>query len=584
MTDIVVKNIKFDFEADSTYEAARFVAESTVADNYKEEQLYQKEEYESMLADGDVKNMEEYKEYLDLTPADVDYSLSFEANKSHPQIQREISDIASNYMKNIYDLPKTVVVALNESHLDSNGKPEHSAVIEALNKMLKEKSIGDSKVSVSSYEAAGKAERKDILTQQAYDSVTEMMNSKEYQSFLKLRASIQKYSHNNISLIYSQKPDAKAVMGYNAWQKLDRHVDKGQTGIAIWQPTSSQKKSEKAIDAHIEKLVQSDPVRYPSVDCKRAVDLKNKMMDELLTKGYAEVGMGYRLGTTFDISQTVPNDPENDNLEDIINLNKPLKEDLVNYDDVVKSMKDAAILAPLNISSVKSQQDALFDALNSYADTVLSKTPEKVQGIKSSEPLTGDMHTIETVMTAYMISEHIGIDCADKAGLKLAEIFNNKLSNQSITIGRRDMFMTAFDRSAKLYDMFTREFDKSFGYDIEQQREAVRKANEAKYNQKQEYKATHARFGRTTVAIADKWKSGKTEYVIGKDEETNLYFVRTVTGKKAEYLKDGDGNNAKFDDKPDRTDVEEYLKDQHKGIYLPPLDDNNAKGNGDIDR
>ena len=581
MTDIVVKDIKYDFDKNDIYKIVRRTAEQEVKKAYYEEQAYQKEEYETMLADGDIKNKDEYKEYLGLSPADVDYSLPFDDNEEHIQIQREISDLSSKYMKNVYDLPKIVVVSLDESHLDSNGKPEHSAVIKAVNEMFSDKAG----VTAAGYEAAGKAERKDILTQQAYESVGRMMNSDEYQSFLQLRASIQKYSHNNISLIYAQKPDAKAVMGYNAWQKLDRHVDKGQTGIAIWQPTSSLLKSEKSIDKHIEKLVQTEPKRYPSASCDKAVELKKQLMDELFTKGYAEVGTGYRLGTTFDVSQTVPNDPTKDNLEDVMNLNKPLNEDLVNYDAVVASMKTVATIAPFKIDSDKPQQEALFEALESYADTVLSETPEKVTGIKSADPLTGDMHKIESVMTAYMISEHIGIETGDKAGLKLAEIFNQKeLSHQSITVGKREMFMKAFDRSAKLSDMFVKAFDKDFGYDIEQQREAVRKANEEKYNQRQEYKATHTRFGRTTVAVADKWKSGKTEYVIGKDEETNLYSVRTVTGKKAEYIKDSNGDTAKFDVMPTRDDVQNHLKNQRKGVFLPPLDDDTGKGNDDIDR
>lgn len=145
-------------------------------------------------------------------------------------------------------------------------------------------------MQISSFEHAGVAEKKDILKQNAYEKVGDMIASKDFQTFLDLRASIEKYSSNNIAMIYLQKPDAKAVMGFHAWKALDRHVEAGQNAI----------------------------------------------------------------------------------------------------------------------------------------------------------------------------------DCEDKVGLKLAEIFNkDNLSEQAITIGKREMFTKSFDRACKLSDQFNKAFDKDFGYSIE---------------------------------------------------------------------------------------------------------------------
>lgn len=582
MKEIAVKDIHFDFERDSTYMAAEEVAVKEVRRDYQEEQDFCKEEYNQMLADGDIDSMDDYLEYLALSPADLNYLKPFEENINHVDIQKQVRNLTEKYMANINDLPKEAVVQIDDSLVDSKGRANKDAVLAALDDMF-----GKNGVSVMDYEASRPAEKKDILTQQAYDSVKDMMKSHEYQSFLQLRSSLQKYSHNNVCLIYSQKPDAKAVMGFNAWKKLDRHVAEGQHSIAIWQPCNGEKKSEKAIDDYIEKQKNLFPHEYkvmPDGTCPKAEKLKEKMMKELQENGVAIADYGFKLGGTFDISQTVPNDPTKDNLQEIINLNKPLEGDLANYDEVIKSMKDAATLAPFSVADNNtSQQEQMFNALLSYADNVLANSPEKVTGIKSVNPLEGDMHKIETVMTAYMISEHIGIETGDKAGLKLAEIFDKgKLSEQAITIGKREMFMKAFDRAACLSDMFVKDFDKSFGIDLEAQREAIRKDLEAKAAQKaaeaEEYKKNHTMFGRTSVFIADKWTADKTDFTVGLNEKTGKYFVKAVENNKADYIRNAEGKPMKFDSQPDRDTAELLMENQKadKAADKPAPDDKDA--------
>lgn len=571
MKEIAVKDIHFTFDRNSTYKTAESVAEKKVREDYQDEQDFCKEEYEQMLADGDIQDMDGYMAFLDLSPNDIDYLKPFDENKNHSKIQEMIKEQTEIYMANIYDLPKSAVVQVNDNDVDSKGRATKSAVLAALDEQF-----GKNGVNAVGYEAAKPADKKDILTQQAYESVKDMMKSGEYQSFLQLRASIQKYSHNNICLIYAQKPDAKAVMGFNAWKKLDRHVDGGQHGISIWQPCTGEKRSEKAIDDYIEKQKALYPKFYvvkADGSCPEADKLKEKMMKELADNGVAVADYGFKLGATFDISQTVPNDLTKDNLSEIINLNKPLEADLANYDEVLKSMKEAAALAPFNVvSQGKAQQEEVFDALLSYADTVLANVPENVVGIKSATPLEGDMHKIETVMTAYMIAEHIGIETGDKAGLKLAEIFDKgELSEQQITVGRREMFMQAFDRAAKLSDMFTKDFDKSFGIDLEAQREAVRKATEEKVAKEaaekeakaKAYKESHTKFGRTELLITDNWTKNKTEYTIGKNEKTKNFFIKiTPENGKDEYIKTDEGKPMKFTSQPDRTTVELLYQNQ----------------------
>lgn len=479
---IVAKNISYGFEQDDTFKAVREVAEKTAAELYKDEQDFQKEEYEAMLADGDISTFEEYKDEVGIIDIDVDYSKSFEENKTHPQIEKQIDDLTNKYMCNVKDLPQNAVVFIDDSFLDDKGRPNESAVRSA----LKEK-FGN-EINIAKYDTAVTAEKKDIISQEAYDKVGEMIKSKDFQQFLDLRASIGKYSSNNISLIYLQKPDSKAVMGFSAWKKLDRHVDKGQKGIYIWQPCKRELKTEKQVD----KYIIDNEWWLGKPDSAKAVKEKNDLMNEIANKGKAETVLGFKLGTVFDVAQTVPNDPQNDNINRIINLDKPLNQDMANYDDVVKSMKDAAVLAPFFIRNSSSQQDSLFEAVYAYTDALLKESPNKVTGIKSNVPMKGDIHEIESVMSAHLICKHIGIECDDKSSLKLAKIFNkDNLSEDTIKVGKREMFTKSFDRACKVSDQFNKEFDKSFGYDLEAQRNAIKEdsAKKAEFAKKSSKKA-----------------------------------------------------------------------------------------------
>ena len=53
-----------------------------------------------------------------------------------------------------------------------------------------------------------------------------------------------KYSGGNVLLIFTQKPNASHVAGFQAWRKLNRFIRKGEKGIAIFAPTVAKKRNE----------------------------------------------------------------------------------------------------------------------------------------------------------------------------------------------------------------------------------------------------------------------------------------------------------------------------------------------------
>ena len=60
--------------------------------------------------------------------------------------------------------------------------------------------------------------------------------SETLKQYLKAMGRFHRYSVGNAILIQLQKPDATHVAGFRAWQRLGRHVKKGEHGIAIMAP------------------------------------------------------------------------------------------------------------------------------------------------------------------------------------------------------------------------------------------------------------------------------------------------------------------------------------------------------------
>lgn len=470
MSQLAIKDIEYKFnENSSIFTEIQAKAIETVKNIYEDEKEFQKEEFEDLLESQEVVDYEDYKEnVLDFNSNDIDYSMNFEENIDHFQIQAQIKETTERYLSNFLDLPKMQVVSIDDNLADDlKQKAIKDLILEKLN-------VSEDIVTIKSFKNADKeADKGELLTQKAYEKIGEMIETKDYQTYLELRATIGKYSSNNISMIYAQKNDAKVVNGFNSWKKLDRVVAKGTKGIAIWQPCKKELKTEEAIDKHFEdkinyNLSKTTPNDY-SVKKDKLVSIyakeKKNLLKTLQEKGKAEIFQGYKLGYIFDISQTIPLNPEHDNLEEIINLNKPLDKEFENFDVISNCIENAGTLLSISVPNTDNKQEDLFNAIYNYADNVFSKMPEKIDGIKSNEVKKGDMHLVETIMSTYIICSHIGIDCGDKANLKLAKVFDDNKSIDVLEMGKRGMFAQGFDRAVKLSDQFIKTFDKAFEVD-----------------------------------------------------------------------------------------------------------------------
>lgn len=69
--------------------------------------------------------------------------------------------------------------------------------------------------------------------QEGYESY---LNEEHVAEYLTAMGTFHTYSPNNVMMILAQRPDATRVAGFGAWRKLDRYVQKGESGIYIWAP------------------------------------------------------------------------------------------------------------------------------------------------------------------------------------------------------------------------------------------------------------------------------------------------------------------------------------------------------------
>lgn len=122
----------------------------------------------------------------------------------------------------------------------------------------------------------------EALQAQIEAGVADLVGGEDWQRWLSVAARFPKYSFRNQLLILAQRPDARVVMGYRAWQALGHQVRRGESSISILAPCTYKAKASKDRDG--------------------ACDTDHEPGDE---RGEARrVLRGFRVAHVFDIAQT----------------------------------------------------------------------------------------------------------------------------------------------------------------------------------------------------------------------------------------------------------------------------------------
>ena len=435
--DVICKDITYDLTDSPLYDKVHTIAADEIETLFNINKMEEEQEIQDMIDSGEISSPDEYDRSYDKPFEEYDFS-------------EKINERTNLYMLNVADLPKDVVVQVDKVYANDEN---------ALKDIIKEM-YG---VSVTDIKNIGLAEKKDIVQFKTYEAITKMYESDDYRTYLNLTDNMNGYSVNNTALVIMQCPDAEAVKGFKAWNEFDRCVAKGEKGNQIWCPAKQTLKTEKSVDNY---LSHHKDV-YGDAGSQSYEREKSRLMDKIAKNGYAEVMNGCFPTYVFDIKQTVPLDGKEDNLEELLNtlrFKRPLQADLANCADVIDSIEKAMNVpqGTITLDPELSEQENIYKALEGYAEKVLRTEPDSIVGIKSAEPKTGDIHTMETKMSAYLVARHIGIECDDKAAYEMTGVMKDKLSYDSVHTGRRVMFTEAYDRATKFSKQFEKAFDKAF--------------------------------------------------------------------------------------------------------------------------
>jgi len=86
--------------------------------------------------------------------------------------------------------------------------------------------------------------------------VEELVAGEGWQRWLSVAARFPRYSFRNQLLIRAQRPDARVVMGYRAWQRLGHQIRRGEQSISILAPCTYKAKSKGG--SNLDRALEND--------------------------------------------------------------------------------------------------------------------------------------------------------------------------------------------------------------------------------------------------------------------------------------------------------------------------------------
>lgn len=139
------------------------------------------------------------------------------------------------------------------------------------------------------------AQRLTELHDRLIDAVAELTDSTAWQRMLQTAARFPTYSPSNVLLVTMQRPDATRVAGLRTWNRLGRHVIKGEHGIAILAPCTYPPRRDEQDTA-------SPPAAGPEPAPITASPSTNTDTSEPPAPGRQL--RGFRVVHVFDVTQT----------------------------------------------------------------------------------------------------------------------------------------------------------------------------------------------------------------------------------------------------------------------------------------
>ena len=233
-------------------------------------------------------------------------------------------------------------------------------------------------------------EQAKALHDQLTTQVAELAQGENWIAWLRFTANFRTLSMNNSWLIFAQRPDATRVLGYRQWEKLGRHVRRGEKSIKIF-----------------------------GYSTKKVVDVDENSGEEVTSsRAY------YPVLSVFDISQT---DADENAVEPV-----EITQHLVGEDETEIFERTAAFMRSrgwdvalediaregLNGYTTPSTRQIRVDEKMSPAQRAKTMIHEAAHAILHVDEIEGEaghrgIRETEAESTAYVVAALLGLDTSD---------------------------------------------------------------------------------------------------------------------------------------------------------------------------
>ena len=238
------------------------------------------------------------------------------------------------------------------------------------------------------------------ITEDLDKGIKEVFETGKLKEYLNVLSKFHKYSSRNNLLIYRQMPNATKVAGFVSWKNdFNRHVKKGESGIAILIPTPYKIKEE---------MTKIDPKTQRPVLDNNGNEVKEEV-EIVIPK--------FKVGYVFDVSQT-----DGEPLPSIVT---GLQGDIEGYEDMIQALTKVSTV-PINFESIPTGAKGYY----SFQDNkiAIQVGMSEIQTIKTMihEMAHAELHSsfhgrrkdkrtkeVEAESVAYTVSQYFGIDTSD---------------------------------------------------------------------------------------------------------------------------------------------------------------------------
>jgi len=261
-------------------------------------------------------------------------------------------------------------------------------------------------------------EKKEKVIETITEGIQAVRNSERFKEFLDFCSMFHHYSFGNKMLIWAQRPDATFVAGARKWNKLGRHIKKGEKGIFIYAPAFKKvvrtEYSDSGDEENDTQAIEDDPVEDPDAREEKEV------VEKVLTF--------FKIVYVWDVSQTEGKE-----------LPMGICQPLVGNAELWPVAKAFIMSKGIKVEETPFLGDNTMGMTDGKNHILIKETVSEMQKLKTlfheyahisfGHVGRAAAHELEAESAAYLICRHLGLDTSDYSFDYLASWLEGKDDN-----------------------------------------------------------------------------------------------------------------------------------------------------------